>query len=148
MIHLVKKGNEAQVVSHFEGLHIDGVGYETTTPKVVWHKEAPIVPDATVSARYQGWEEEPGTEIFSFTYPNGQVRRYLENEVYEEDGIQLIDVDLVNGSTFNSSLYYQFGIADGDGQGATAEPMDIFQDGDTFTLPTTQSGGYYAQVWK
>ena len=38
MYNLIVKETEQEVLEHFNSLGIDGVGFETTTPNVIWHK--------------------------------------------------------------------------------------------------------------
>ena len=143
MYNLIVKQTEQQVINHFNDLSIDGVGYETTTPKVVWYRPTPVTPDITVTAELRLYDYGQDDELFSFTYPNGYTKRYYGRDVYDENKL---DVDLVNDSTFNSNNNIRLLIAFGTGPGATSTPFEDFRDGDTFTLPGTTSDSYYTVI--
>lgn len=143
MYNLIVKQTEQQVINHFNDLSIDGVGYETTTPKVVWYRPTPVTPDITVTAEVSLYGFGQDDELFSFTYPNGYTKRYYGSDVYDENKL---DVDLVNDSTFNSNNNIRLMIAVDDHYGSTVAPLQDFYNGDTFTLPGTTSDSYYTVI--
>lgn len=76
MWYLTKQQTEADVLQHFESLEINGVGYETTTPKVVW------VNGNKYSRQYLTFiAQEGGTFGFSGTdyYDDGETKT---NQLY------------------------------------------------------------------
>lgn len=137
MIHLTKQQTEQAVNQHFETLGIDGVGYETTTPKVVWKKT--FRPDFTTTVGC-AWDAggivdslSDDATVFSFTYPDSTVVSYTKGQ--RESG-DWRNVDLVDGSVYNTSydLYFQVTSNPDDTPASTHGPTKTFENGDTVDL--------------
>ena len=91
MFYLVKKTTEQQVLDHFDNLSIDGVGYETTTPKVVWNKFTPVPPapmltftaQENTSFSFYSYEQN----VLSYSLDSGETWNDLYNMyAYEPSG--------------------------------------------------------------
>ena len=72
MYNLIVKETEQEVLEHFNSLGIEGVGFETTTPNVIWHKTP-----HDYSQDYLTFVSKSNNNTFGWVADNGENTRTI-----------------------------------------------------------------------
>ena len=106
MYSLIRKETEQQVLDHFNELEISGVGYETTTPKVVWHNYVPrdysqdyltftALENGTISFTVFSWFDTSYLTSISYSLNDGEWVTFYNSDGREDN--EVIDINVNAG---------------------------------------------------